>query len=173
MSKTAKPKVHARDHEHGGADPTRIHYEDVPGEGGGGTGILVFKHEIFVASSVSIAAGASVDLPIGASAGPDTLVAFDNATHVHFLEQGTYAINATFRGGALTPGRRFLAQISCVDLQEVQAVSATGTTACSAGRTIVENVPANWPLHFAIVNNDTATRTFALALLSIHQWVSY
>jgi len=33
MVKHAKPVVHARDHEHGGADPHRIHYESV-GESG-------------------------------------------------------------------------------------------------------------------------------------------
>ena len=41
MPKRAKPHVHGRDHEHGGADTTMIHYEDVgdPGGGGGGGGI--------------------------------------------------------------------------------------------------------------------------------------
>jgi hypothetical protein len=34
MPQRAKPHVHGRDHEHGGADPTRIHYETVGGDGG-------------------------------------------------------------------------------------------------------------------------------------------
>lgn len=37
MPKRDKPIVHARDHEHGGADPQRIHYEDVGSGGTGGT----------------------------------------------------------------------------------------------------------------------------------------
>jgi hypothetical protein len=35
MTKRPKPTVHGRDHEHGGADVTLIHWEDVGGEGGG------------------------------------------------------------------------------------------------------------------------------------------
>lgn len=35
MATRNKPRVHARDHEHGGADPSLIHYEDVGDEGGG------------------------------------------------------------------------------------------------------------------------------------------
>jgi hypothetical protein len=38
MTRTAKPVVHRRDHEHGGADPVRITWEQT-GETGGGTGI--------------------------------------------------------------------------------------------------------------------------------------
>jgi hypothetical protein len=37
-SGNGKPRVHARDHEHGGADTIQIHYEDVGGEGAGGGG---------------------------------------------------------------------------------------------------------------------------------------
>jgi len=37
MARRPKPHVHGRDHEHGGADTTLIHYEDV-GTSGGGTG---------------------------------------------------------------------------------------------------------------------------------------
>jgi hypothetical protein len=36
VSKTPKPIIHSRDHEHGGADTVRIHYESVGGSGGGG-----------------------------------------------------------------------------------------------------------------------------------------
>lgn len=36
MPRTRKPHVHARDHEHGGADPHHTHYEVVGGAGGGG-----------------------------------------------------------------------------------------------------------------------------------------
>jgi hypothetical protein len=36
MTKRPKPTVHGRDHEHGGADVTLIHYEDVGADGGGG-----------------------------------------------------------------------------------------------------------------------------------------
>ena len=41
MARKPKPHVHGRDHEHGGADTTLIHYDDVgdSGGGGGGTGI--------------------------------------------------------------------------------------------------------------------------------------
>jgi hypothetical protein len=40
MPKRAKPHVHGRDHEHGGADPTKVHYDDVGDSGaGGGSGI--------------------------------------------------------------------------------------------------------------------------------------
>jgi hypothetical protein len=40
VTKRPKPTVHGRDHEHGGADPTLIHWEDVGDEGGGtGSGI--------------------------------------------------------------------------------------------------------------------------------------
>ena len=39
MARKAKPHVHGRDHEHGGADTTLIHYEDVGDSGGGGGGI--------------------------------------------------------------------------------------------------------------------------------------
>jgi len=42
MTKRAKPVMHARDHEHGGADPTRIHYEDV-GTSGGGSAAGLFE----------------------------------------------------------------------------------------------------------------------------------
>jgi hypothetical protein len=37
MPNRPRPRVHARDHEHGGADPTLIHWEDV-GDGGDGGG---------------------------------------------------------------------------------------------------------------------------------------
>lgn len=37
-----KPRIHARDHEHGGADPTLIHYEDVGDAGTGGGGGIQF-----------------------------------------------------------------------------------------------------------------------------------
>jgi hypothetical protein len=36
MTIRPQPHVHGRDHEHGGADPTRIHWEDVGGAGTGG-----------------------------------------------------------------------------------------------------------------------------------------
>jgi hypothetical protein len=36
MTKRPRPTVHGRDHEHGGADVTLIHYEDVGGDGDGG-----------------------------------------------------------------------------------------------------------------------------------------
>jgi hypothetical protein len=39
VSKTPKPVVHARDHEHGGPDTVRIVYESVGDGGSGGTGI--------------------------------------------------------------------------------------------------------------------------------------
>jgi len=39
MARKAKPHVHGRDHEHGGADTTLIHYEDVGTSGGGSGGI--------------------------------------------------------------------------------------------------------------------------------------
>jgi hypothetical protein len=41
VTRTSKPIIHNRDHEHGGADPVRIHYETV-GTGGGGTGFIQF-----------------------------------------------------------------------------------------------------------------------------------
>ena len=45
MSKPSKPVVHARDHEHGGADTVRIHYESV-GTGGGGGGAPQAVYEL-------------------------------------------------------------------------------------------------------------------------------
>jgi len=36
MARKPKPHVHGRDHEHGGADTTLIHYEDVGTSGAGG-----------------------------------------------------------------------------------------------------------------------------------------
>jgi hypothetical protein len=36
MTKRPKPMMHGRDHEHGGADPTLIHWEDVGTDGTGG-----------------------------------------------------------------------------------------------------------------------------------------
>jgi len=41
MARRPKPHVHGRDHEHGGADTTLIHYEDV-GTSGPGTGGIQF-----------------------------------------------------------------------------------------------------------------------------------
>ena len=41
MTKHARPTQHGRDHEHGGADPHRIHYEDVGDSGGGGDTLAV------------------------------------------------------------------------------------------------------------------------------------
>jgi hypothetical protein len=40
VSKTPKPIIHNRDHEHGGADTVRIVYESVGGAGGGGLAVL-------------------------------------------------------------------------------------------------------------------------------------
>lgn len=39
MPRRPKPQTHGRDHEHGGADPQRIHYDDVGGAGAGGLAI--------------------------------------------------------------------------------------------------------------------------------------
>lgn len=53
-----RPLLHGRDHEHGGADPTRIVYEDVGDSGGGGGGGVGID---FNKSNTTDAAGADAD----------------------------------------------------------------------------------------------------------------
>jgi hypothetical protein len=54
-----KPVLHARDHEHGGADPQRIHYESVGGAGGAGTAVFAHTGDTFgpLTSSPAVLSG--------------------------------------------------------------------------------------------------------------------
>jgi hypothetical protein len=89
--------VHARDHEHGGADPTRIHYEDVGSGGAGGTGIQFDTDNeggwLYVQANDETEAGGSVggyaiDLEDQSSGGGIHLKTF-NQLYVEANEQAT------------------------------------------------------------------------------------
>lgn len=97
MSKTPKPIIHSRDHEHGGADPVRIHYESV-GTGGGGTGSSgQGTYSLDPGSSL----GGGLHLFEWTYTGGDALLDLTDDFHPSPLTAGVYAYN--FAADVSTP----------------------------------------------------------------------
>ena len=89
MAHRAKPHVHGRDHEHGGADTTLIHYDTVGGAGAGGAqGIYSLD------SGTSL--GGGLHLFEWAHVGGDLLLDLADDFHPHPSIAGVYAYNFAF-----------------------------------------------------------------------------
>jgi hypothetical protein len=82
--------VHGRDHEHGGADPHRIHYETVgTGAGGGGQGVYSLD------SGTDLSGG--LHLFHWTHTGGDALLDISGDFYVHPTAPGVYAYTFDFR----------------------------------------------------------------------------
>jgi hypothetical protein len=112
--------VHGRDHEHGGADPHRIHYESV-GTSGGGGGQGVYTLD----SGTSLGGGAHV-FQWTFLAG-DALLDLTDTYYVHPLAAGVYAYNFGFNFAPLH------SYAVSVGNYAVYGFVATGSSGQSAG----------------------------------------
>ena len=87
--KQQKPIIHGRDHEHGGADPIRVHWEDVGTSGGGAGGGIRFDTYpqaggwLYLETTDSTGEPSASGIEIQDKSGGGVLIVIDDGDTVH------------------------------------------------------------------------------------------
>ena len=124
MTTRPKPHVHARDHEHGGADTIRIHYESVGDPAGDAGGVDWF---IAQGSATHTASPGTIELPFDSSGfytNSSASFECDTDGRVNILQPGLYALT----GILVIPS--FPSDSSSgatAEILEIRGVGATGS----------------------------------------------
>lgn len=140
MSRTAKPILHGRDHEWGGADPAAVVYESVGGSGGGGSSTLT---TVYKDASDPMTVSTFTNVAFTKSGTGADLLDLTTPTVPTFLSDGVYSVAFTVRdAGFLAATKAVYLHLSSSDVGFAVETEVTvpSTVAGSFSATVTTHV---------------------------------